>query len=299
MQKDEKIFYFHQCINCDLIFLFNPPNKHNMDKYYDSNYWPYLGNHSFGKYRKFVNLGQMSIDNKRVNIVIKNCKQIDTNFHTLDFGCGNPTFLNTLQNKTNAHCIGYDVYSHGWENSPSEYKDLNLISGEIEQLESATKFDLITLWHTLEHEFHPNQLIQFFNKVTKEDATIIIEVPNYHSITRKLQHSYWAGYHTPRHSVVFTPNTLIELMKKNGWRLHKLSLFGTLPAFTLWWLGYFDKKMKKKNANIGNLEKYFWNFLILKIILFPFFMFEKFFSYGVMTAVFKKNRPEDERGTNC
>ncbi len=296
MQKCDKSYCFHKCSNCSLVYLFNPPDKNEINEFYSPSYLPYLGSKSFGKYSKLVKLGQDNIDKKRVNIVLNNFKKIDKNSRVLDFGCGNPSFLNSLQSKTKSTCIGYDLYPHGWSNQSEEYKNINLISGSIEELKALKKFNLITLWHTLEHEFHPNNLLNLFNKITEDDAIIIIEVPNYNSITRLIQNSYWAGYHTPRHSNVFTPNTLVKMMKRNGWNLEKMSLFGTMPSFTLWWLGYFDKRRIKTKVDVLNLEKYFWNFLILKLMLFPFFLFEKFFSFGVMTAVFRKDkvRPKND-----
>ena len=190
MQKNDKIFYFHKCLNCFFIFLSNPPNKNEMNEYYGASYLPYLGSNAFGKYHKFVNWGQRTIDKKRAKIVINNCKKIDENFYVLDFGCGKPSFLKTLQIKTNTNCIGYDLYFHGWKNESFEYENINLISGEIKKLSFIKKFNLITLWHTLEHEFQPNNLIHFFNKITTNDATLIVEVPNYNSITRKIQNKY-------------------------------------------------------------------------------------------------------------
>ena len=80
------------------------------------------------------------------------------------------------------------------------------------------------------------------------------------------------------------------MIENYGWKLEKIYQYGTMDSFTLWWLGHFEKSRIKKNKKEIQLEKYFWNYLILKLLLFPFFLFERLFSFGVMTAVFRKKQ---------
>ena len=292
MQKSDKLFSFHKCLNCESIFLFNPPSKEQIGQYYNSNYLPYFEENSWGKYKVFVKMGQNMIDKKRVKLVLKKIKNLNKNFNILDFGCGNPTFLKKLNQKTNANCIGFDINSHGWENKKEDYEKIKLISGNSNKIDINIKFNFVTLWHALEHDFHPKELIKLINKITTDDATLIVEVPNYNSLTRLVQKKYWSGFHTPRHSVVYTNESLKSFIEHFGWKTEKIYQYGTMDSFTLWWLGYFEKITKNLNRSELKLEKYFWNYLILKILLSPFFLFEKFFSFGIMTAVFKKKRDQ-------
>ncbi len=288
MQNSEKLYSFHKCLNCEAVFLFNHPDKDGILKYYNSDYLPYLGENSWGKYKKFVKIGQNRIDKKRVKLVLKMLKNRDISYNILDFGCGNPTFLKELNLKTNANCIGFDINSHGWINKNEEYKKIKLLSGNINEINFNTKFNLVTLWHALEHDFHPKDLILLLNKITTDNSLLIIEVPNYNSFTRWAQNKYWAGFHTPRHSVVYTNETIKQMVENHGWKLEKIYKYGTMDSFTLWWLGHFEKSRIKKNKKEIQLEKYFWNYLILKLLLFPFFLLERFFSFGVMIAIFRK-----------
>lgn len=288
MQKSEKLFSFHKCLNCGIVFLFNPPSNEEIGQYYSSNYLPYFDNNSWGKYSIFVKIGQNNIDKKRVSLVLKEIKKNEEEFKVLDFGCGNPTFLKKLKEVTKVSCTGFDINPLGWENKKKDYENINLISGDVSQLNTNTKFNLVTLWHALEHSFYPNELIKLIYKMTTDDATVVIEVPNYNSCTRWAQKKYWAGYHTPRHSVIYTDKTLKQLVENFGWNVEKIYKYGTMDSFTLWWLGHFEKITQKLNKSEIKLENYFWNFLVLKFLLFPIFLFEKFFSFGIMTVVLKK-----------
>lgn len=289
MQNCDKLYEFHRCNSCKTIFLFNPPNNSELSQYYSSEYLPYSAKNSWGKYKYFVNLGQNKIDKKRVKIANKFIKNNNINYNVLDFGCGNPTFLRALNKKKNLTCVGLDINSHGWQNKHSDFKNIKLIAGNINEINFNQKFDLITLWHALEHEFQPRDLILLFNRITNDNATLIVEVPNYHSFTRWFQKKYWGGFHTPRHSIIYTEQTLKRMLESLGWKLEKIYPYGTMDSFTLWWLGYFEKIRIKNSANEMQLEKYFWHYLFLKILSFPFFMFEKFFSFGIMLAIFKKD----------
>ena len=145
------------------------------------------------------------------------------------------------------------------------------------------------MWHTLEHEFYPNKILNILHDISSKDAILIIEVPNYNSLTRKIQKEYWAGYHTPRHSVIYTPKTLEYILKNNGWKITNSKSFGTIDSFTIWWLGYFEKRRKTQSLNNIFLQDFFWNFVILKLLLLFIFIWEKFFSFGVMTVVCEKD----------
>ncbi len=197
--------------------------------------------------------------------------------------------MSKLQKISNTNCVGFDINSYGWDTNKELYQKIKLFSGTKEEINFERKFHTITLWHSLEHEFEPRELLTFLNKITTHDATLVIEVPNYNSLTRLIQNKYWAGYHTPRHSVVYTPETLKRLLEDFGWKVEKFYKYGTMDAFTLWWLGQLEKTASKKKITKVNLEKYFFNYLLFKIILLPFFLFEKLFSFGIMTVVFKKD----------
>ena len=262
--------------------------KIEIQEFYNINYLPYLGSKSWGKYQKLVEVGQKRLDKKRVQLILKNSALINKDSALFDFGCGNPSFLTAFRKRTLSYCVGYDICSHGWESKSENYKHLHLYTGELEELKFEKKFDVVTLWHTLEHEFEPNKILPILYKISSENSLLIIEVPNYNSFTRKIQNKYWGGYHTPRHSVIYTQNSLKEILNRFGWKIEKCYKYGTLDSFTLWWLGHFEKLKAKKNYSPISLESYFWNFVLLKIILFPIFIFEKFFNFGVMTVICKK-----------
>nr|BFD30383.1 methyltransferase domain-containing protein [Pigmentibacter ruber] len=284
LQDDNCIFQFDRCLNCSSIFLKNPPFEEDLKKYYSDNYLPYSNSKPWGKYTFVVNIWQNMVDKKKCNLLLK---YIDNKkiFNILDYGCGKPTFLKKLSTFNQGIFVGFDFSDNGWKDSHEKFLKLKLLSNDFEKIQE--KFDVITLWHSLEHHFHPVELISELKNKLKSNGLIIIELPNYKSFFVNKQKGDWGGLHTPRHSVIYSPESLTYLMNQNGFRIKKILKYGTLDAFTLWWLGRVSK------YNIFNslfpFENLFVKFFLLKVITFPFFIFEKYLNLGVMTFICEKN----------
>ena len=276
-------YVFNKCENCETVFLTNRVNTEKLEHYYTENYLPYKGSAAWGKYHYFVENSQKNLDLKRVNLVKKNIKKNNGIVSVLDIGCGNPSFLELLQQKLNVSCTGIDFSDSGWVGK--NYTNIELIKVATEDFKSTKLFDVITLWHYLEHDYNPNQTIQILYNCLKPGGKIIIEVPDYQSIIAKKQKSYWQGWHSPRHISLFSKKSFSLLFDKHKYNINFNLRYGTLDAFTLWWLG----KMEKKGINwSGNMESNFWRLVFLKVVTYPFFIFEKVVPLGVQILIVEK-----------
>ena len=61
------------------------------------------------------------------------------------------------------------------------------------------KFDVVTLWHVLEHLPDLESTIEKIEALVKPGGILIVAVPNYKSFDAKFYKNYWAAYDTPRH----------------------------------------------------------------------------------------------------
>lgn len=282
-EANNELYIFNICANCETVFLTNPVDSENLNQYYTENYLPYRGSKAWGKYSTFVENSQKMLDLKRVNFVKKYLNKKNSNNTVLDVGCGNPSFLKLLNQKTKVNCTGIDFSDSGWKGA--NYQDLTLIKVAIEDFKTTSLFDVITLWHYLEHDYNPNQTIKKLYNCLKPGGKLIIEVPDYKSCSAKKQKSHWQGWHSPRHLSLFSKKSFDILFTDDKWKIKKHLRYGTLDAFTLWWLG----KMEKKGINwSGNMENNFWTLVFLKIITFPVFMFEKLSPLGIQILVVEK-----------
>ena len=135
----------------------------------------------------------------------------------LDVGCGTGNFLN--------HCkhAGVDIY--GVEPSPeariiAARHNLNIVE-KMDQL-PPFKFNVITLWHVLEHIYDLSGTIQELKNRLAENGIIFIAVPNWQSFDSVHYKEIWAGYDVPRHVWHFSKTTMGLLLKNAGLEIKEI-----------------------------------------------------------------------------
>ena len=85
------------------------------------------------------------------------------------------------------------------------------------------KFRGAILRSYLEHEHHPFEVLDELKETLNHDGSIIIKVPNYASVNRKVRGKNWCGYRFPDHVNQFTPNTLEKMVIKAGYKIIKFN----------------------------------------------------------------------------
>ena len=281
MHSSKELFNFDQCANCQLIFLNPRVNLDNLKNYYTSYYLPYRGSEAWGKYSKLVEGSQKKLDLKRVKWVKEMCS-VSPKSLILDVGCGNPSFLKACQQELNCKTMGIDFSDEGWKEQSTLFKGLDLQVAEIKDLSLNLKPDIITMWHYLEHDYTPLENLTYLKSIAKPSTTLIIEIPNFDSISRKKYNENWAGWHTPRHTSLFSPDNIKLLLDKSGWNVSQLITYGTLNPYLLFWMSEIEQKGIQWNKN---MENEFWDFVIGMLKFMPTKWNEKKLSLGVMTVI--------------
>jgi len=98
---------------------------------------------------------------------------------------------------------------------------LGLVIQPLEVLGSqpAGSFDVITLWHVLEHVHDLSGYMDHFRTLLKPGGTLIIAVPNFTSKDAAKYGSLWAAYDVPRHLWHFSPDSMEKLMANHQFKL--------------------------------------------------------------------------------
>lgn len=285
MHNDSAHFNFDQCRDCELVFLNPRVAEDCLHEYYDKNYLPYRGAQAWGKYAWIVRNAQSKLDKARARLVAK-YKDIHNETRILDIGCGQPTFLQTCKNMYGCDAMGIDFSDNGWHNTGDRYTNLNLKIAQIKDLSPSLRPDIITMWHYLEHDYDPLTHLTILRKLSKPDTITVIEVPNYDSDSRKKYGRHWAGYHTPRHTFLFSPDNLKLLLEKTGWRVVDINNQGTLDGYIVYWMSEMEQKgidWKK------DMAPEFWPY-VYGMMAFKFKnLFARNKSLGIMTAIARPN----------
>ncbi|MFH0877222.1 MAG: class I SAM-dependent methyltransferase [Candidatus Omnitrophota bacterium] len=86
-------------------------------------------------------------------------------------------------------------------------------------------FDLVTIWHVLEHVSDPERTIDKIAEFLGDRGKLIIEVPNYNSWSRVLTGKYWLSFDLDHHLYFFTSESLSALLAKHGFKIRDVRTF--------------------------------------------------------------------------
>lgn len=133
----------------------------------------------------------------------------------LDMGCGTGSFLQ--------YCAKSGIHVSGIEPSSEARAQAGKIpvSDSIDNLPNQ-KFEVITLWHVLEHIYDLDQTLQKLKERLTDHGIIFIAVPNHESPDAAYYQSAWAAYDVPRHIWHFSKEHMTRLLEKNGLKLQKV-----------------------------------------------------------------------------
>ena len=279
MSASRSWFEFSRCRACGLVYLDPPPSGDALRTYYE-NYLPHRGSGAWGRFARFVDAGQRATDRARVRLA-RQVVALDHRHAVLDVGCGRPTFLEALRARTGARAVGFDWSSAGWTAAGDDWRGLELHEGELDGVAVDGAFDLITLWHVLEHLDAPVRTLEMLRGRARPGASIVVEVPDVESLTARMQGAGWAGFHTPRHMAAYSARTLAGVLERAGWRDVQVRRHGTLDPFVLWWLG----RQERAGWPSGSMEPLFPAFLLRKILTLPVTAMQSLIPLGIMTAV--------------
>ncbi len=183
------------------------PKKEEMDKYYESeDYYP----HSLKKKNLLTFLYAISRKYMHLKRLIWMRSYLKNNTRVLDYGCGSGDFVKYLRSKS------IDAYGYEPRHNFCEHDFLTN-----EKIWKNKKYDIIILWHVLEHIHNPFVLIQSLKKRLNKKGKFFIAIPNFKSFDSKHYGKYWAGYDTPRHLWHFSRKSIHLIAKKNRFSIFK------------------------------------------------------------------------------
>lgn len=159
----------------------------------------------------------------------------------LDYGCGTGEFLSTCK-KAGWETKGVEISNAARIQAIRNY-GLDVVTPD--SLPKESKFQVITLWHVLEHLPDLNEAFKQFHQHLLSDATLIIAVPNPESFEAKKYKEYWAAYDVPRHFYHFRPIDIENLAEKHGFKV-----IDTLPMLLdAFYISLLSEKHKTGKAN--------------------------------------------------
>ncbi|MEO9480596.1 MAG: class I SAM-dependent methyltransferase [Maribacter dokdonensis] len=167
-------------------------------------------------------------------------KYANTSKTILDIGCGTGEFLITAK-KNNWYTVGVEINEAARNKSSKK----NITTYKFVEEVKSSQFNIITLWHVLEHLKDLNGTITKISSLLDTDGTLIIAVPNYKSYDANYYKEYWAAYDTPRHLCHFSQKSISTIFEN-----HNLKVVRTLPMyFDSYYVSLLSEKYKTGKSN--------------------------------------------------
>ncbi|MDI9256075.1 class I SAM-dependent methyltransferase [Flavobacterium sedimenticola] len=232
----KEIFELHHNPEYDLLITFPKPSLDKLPSYYESE--DYIS-HTDGKRSLFERVYHVV-----KGIALKNKLKL-INAHAakgrlLDIGAGTGDFLVTAQ-KDGWQTTGIEPSTKA--KAIAQAKGVTFVE-VLSDLESQS-FDVITMWHVLEHVPNLDEYITELKRLIKPNGTIVIAVPNFKSFDAEYYGKYWAAFDVPRHIWHFSKTTIGKLFAEKGMKLTEV-----LPMkFDSFYVSLLSEKYKTGKMN--------------------------------------------------
>ena len=183
------------------------PSADKLDEYYDSpNYISHQTKARSLKDKIYQGVKSIMINRKKRLIMgYKREGKI------LDVGAGTGEFLDAFEKKNWKKTV-----LEPSSKFQSVYKEKNFSILKTLSQAKENSFDVITLWHSLEHIPQLEDTVKELKRILKPNGVIFIAVPNYKSYDSKFYKAYWAAWDVPRHLWHFSRDGLKQLFRKEN-----------------------------------------------------------------------------------
>ena len=206
-----------RCVSCGFLFTQNAPVEAEIGRYYDtpdyishSNTQKGMMNRIYHRVRQWMLVRKAALV-KRISKMEKGS--------LLDYGTGTGYFAHTMQE------CGWKVEAIE-KNEKARAFAKETFNLEVKAEEALLRyadhsFDVITLWHVMEHLEHLNEMWQTLHRLIKERGVLIVAVPNPTSYDAEKYREWWAAYDVPRHLWHFSPAAIQQFGTKHGFVLEE------------------------------------------------------------------------------
>lgn len=240
----QETFIICNCTKCGLKFTNPRPTEEAIAPYYD---FPEYFSHE----DKAKNLTQFVYQRVRKFAISQKVKHLNnlkpTKGKFLDYGCGTGELLSKAKES------GWKV--KGIEPNEKARKLANSkldgkVYESIDELAKGTSFDIITLYHVLEHVHSLRKTVKKLINHLKSDGYIIIAVPNPESHDANKYKDHWAGWDVPRHLYHFNHQSIESFSE-----LFDLQLVNEMPmSFDSYYVSLLSEGYTNPNQSI--VKKY-------------------------------------------
>ena len=275
-------FQFVTCDRCSLAFQRPRLTMEQVKYYYDDEYIAHRKKTDWGWLTPFYRKAMRRHDLGKLALAGR-CVALHSGSRVLDIGCGAGSFLQELIARDGVTATGID------------FKDLSHLPGfdqidfrcgllSEQQLE-ARSFDLVTMWHFLEHDYDPAASLRRCRDLLTEEGRLIIEVPRLDSLSFRLYQERWPGLQAPQHTVLYSRDSLLNMVRSQGLEVVEYLPWGAFPPYFYLFTGLAFKLLKGRGLN---LDRAILPYFIGQLLCSPLLLFQRKLNLAMQTIICRK-----------
>ncbi|HEY0651607.1 MAG TPA: class I SAM-dependent methyltransferase [Chryseosolibacter sp.] len=239
-------FTLQKCTQCEFLLTSPRPETNDLEKYYISDEYVSHSEKATTLFDKLYEISREFALNWKLTLVKKFIAPETHQVSLLDYGCGTGFFLKKMK-ETGFNIAGVEPSSRARKAAQK-----NTGTNMHETIETVHEhFDVITLWHVLEHVSNLNELIDQLKSRLNKKGVLFIAVPNHQSNDARKYGMHWAGYDVPRHLWHFEQKTMARILQK-----HNIKITATIPMkLDAYYVSMLSEKYKAGGQSILTFAK--------------------------------------------
>lgn len=208
-------FQLQKCPTCGFVLTNPRPDERDLPKYYQSENYISHSEKTSGLLNQGYRIARRFTLTWKYKVILHH--SIIEPKKLLDYGCGTGSFLAKCQDK-NIRVTGVEP-SQTARNTVIRNTQAPIFAN-LDNLNDT--FDVITLWHVLEHVPDLHETLEKLKALLEENGTMFIAVPNLQSHDAKIYRENWAAYDVPRHLWHFSRDTMKRLLDTHQLRINTI-----------------------------------------------------------------------------
>jgi SAM-dependent methyltransferase len=220
-------FNLMKCFKCSMEFISPRPDTEEIRAYYTSDYFLKRTQRGYNNYFS----DEVRIEIERVfQMNLKDLgffefeNDLNKEKKCLDIGCAAGYFVNFMKSRAwessgidvSAECVNF-----------GKTLGLNIIKGDYLKEKYDGKFDLITLWASIEHLHYPEKFIKKISEELDINGMLYISTCRAGFGFKTIAGKKWRYYNFPEHLFYFSISALKKLLGKNGFRVIEYKTYGS------------------------------------------------------------------------
>lgn len=224
-----ELFQLLRCRGCGLQFVYPRPSEEEIHRYYRVNYFTRRTERGYNNYfsenlkkeiERVVQLNLGDLGFYEYEKTIRGEKRV------LDIGCAAGYFVRLMQERS-WHSEGIDISGECVAYAREVMKQ-KVRQGNYLDVRFREKFNLITLWATIEHLHHPDRVLRKVCRDLDDSGMLYLSTCRVDGINfMRLFGKKWRFYNFPEHLFFFSYETIKKLLEQNGLRLVDCITYGS------------------------------------------------------------------------